>query len=460
MAANYFTIGAIALTVLCVAAGFLLGLFRGFSRSVVRIILVALSAAAAWILRPIISKWIMGLEIDGQSINALIEQSIAGAGDVPESVVTLAYALVEILIGLVAFLLVFLALQFLTCVILFPLIKLFLKKEKKGRLLGAFVGLAQGVFVAFVLCVPVTGIVGELNNISQIDFSAISQADGSSEAAKNPVKETLTQIGLDENTIEDYLASPIGKFYAEAGKPAYVLMTTTTDKKGNKITLSAAVGAAKSGVKFAVNAKDIMDTMQEIGKDGGVNKENVGTVCDKLKELDEVKNETPEDAAKILNTVIKDVLETVSTKGATEEQKDQMKETFEKIGDIDVKAIEFGAAADALETIVKVSEIKSSEDPEAPVTPVEITQEDADKIVNGLAKNETLVTILETQLTSGGGETGTLVQIKEKDREKFLTAINNIQDENVSEEYKEKMRKLLGLVAEGESTVVPELPAA
>ena len=457
MAVNYFTVGVIAISALCVILGVLLGLFRGFSRSVVRLILVAASAVAAWLLRPIISKWLMTLEVGGNSINGLIEQSIANAGDVPESVVTLAYALIEILIGLVAFLVVFLVLKLLTYVILFPIIKIFLGREKKGRPFGALVGLVQGLFVAFVLCVPFTGIIGELNNISQIDFSALSSSESSGTTEQNPVKEMLAQIGLDESTIEDYLASPIGKFYAEAGKPAYVLMTTTTDRNGNKITLSAAVGAAKKGVKLAANTKDIMDAMQEIGGDGGVTKENVGSVCDKLRDLDEIKNDTTDEEAEIINSVIKDVLETVASSGASEEQKDQIKEVLDNLGnDIDVKKIEFGAAADAVETIVKISEIKSSEDPDAPAETVKITQEDADKIVNGLAKNEMLVTLLETQLTNGGS--GTLAQIKEADRDKFLTAIDNIDDESVSAEYKEKMKKLLGLIASGEVTDIPEIP--
>lgn len=457
MAVNYFTVGVIAISALCVILGVLLGLFRGFSRSVVRLILVAASAVAAWLLRPIISKWLMALEVGGSSINGLIEQAISGAENVPQSVVTLAYALIEILIGLVAFLVVFLVLKLLTYLILFPIIKIFLGREKKGRLLGALVGLIQGVFVAFVLCVPFTGIIGELNNISQIDFSALSSSESSETTEQNPVKEAFAQIGLDESTIEDYLSSPLGKFYATTGKPVYVLMTTTTDRNGNKITLSAAVGAAKNGVKMVANTKDIMDAMQEIGGDGGVTKENVGSVCDRLRDLDEIKNDTTVEEAEIINSVIKDVLETVASSGASEEQKDQIKEVLDNLGnDIDIKNIEFGAAADAVETIVKISEIKSSEDPEAPAETVEITQDDADKIVNGLAKNEMLVTLLETQLTNGGS--GTLAQIKEADRDKFLSAIDNIDDESVSAEYKEKMKKLLGLIASGEVTDIPEVP--
>lgn len=446
MAINYLTIAAIAISVLCIVIGLLLGLFRGFSRSVVRLILVAASAVAAWFLRPIISKTLMGLEIDGKSINSVLAEAFAG--DVPQSVVTLTYALVEIMIGLLAFIIVFFVLKLLTYLILFPIIKIFLGKEKKGRLLGALIGTIQGVFVAFLVCVPFTGIVGELNNIAAIDFSAIS-GSGSGETATNPVREMLDGVGITEDMIDEYITSPVGDIYLKAGKPLYVAMTTTTDENGKKITLSAAVGAAKNGVKMAARTKDIMDKMQEINSEGGATEENISTVCDKLKELDEIKNDTTEDEAVIINSVIKDVIETVASSGATEEEKDKIKETINNLGEqIDIKQIEFGAAAEAVETIVKIADVKSTENPEKPSEKKEITQEDADKIVNGLAKNEMLVTVLETQLAGGNG--GTLVQISEEDKNKFLTAIDNVEEGTVSEEYREKMKQLLGLVSSGD----------
>lgn len=453
MAINYFTIAVIAVSVLCIAVGLLLGLFRGFSRSLVRLILVVASTVAAWFLRPIISKTLMGLEIGGKSINSVLAEAFAG--DIPQSVVTLAYALVEIMIGLLAFIIVFFVLKLLTYLILFPIIKIFLGKEKKGRLLGALIGTVQGVLVAFLVCVPFTGIIGELNNIAAIDVSLLSESD-SAESQTNPVRGMLDDIGITEDTIDEYLTSPVGEIYLKAGKPLYVAMTTTTDANGKKITLSAAVGAAKNGIKMAANTKDIMNTMQDISSEGGATEENIGTVCDKLKELDEIKNDTTEEEAEIINSVIKDVIETVASSGATDEEKEQIQEAIDKIGDqIDIKQIEFGAAADAVETIVKIADVKSTENPEEPSAKTEITQEDADKIVNGLAKNEMLVTILETQLT--GGEVGSLVQMSEDDKDKFLTAIDNVEEGTISEEYREKMKQLLGLITSGENSSDAEI---
>ncbi len=477
---NYLILGIAAISALCLIIGILLGLYRGLSRSVVRLVLVLVSAVAAWFLRPVIINWILGIEINGRTIESIKDDLIAklfsGLNTTPASLESLANALVDILLGLVVFMVVFILLALLTYLILFPIIKIFLKKKKSLRWAGALVGLVQGAVVALILCVPITGLVGDLNKITAWDFSGLtastsnvtafshetetaslsgvslyaSETDGatssesgdsatsteSSSSKENPVAEVLKEAGV-YDMIDGYSSSFIGKLYAKTGSPLYNFMTTTTDANGNKLRLSAAIEAAEVGIDLATQTQKIMKAMSAINSEGKTTEENVAPMIESLKALDEIKNKPSEEAAEVLKTVVKDVIQTFASDGVSEEKKTEIAETFDNLGDVDISKIAFTEAADALEVIAK--------NPDAQ----DMSNDDVQKIVDGLAANEQLVTILETKLDDGS----TLMQVGELDKQKFENAINNT---SVSDEYKEKMRKMLGLIESGETTEASE----
>ena len=57
------SIAIIAIAGVAVLFGFLLGLKRGFDKSLIRIILVAVALVAAWLLREQITNWIMNITV-------------------------------------------------------------------------------------------------------------------------------------------------------------------------------------------------------------------------------------------------------------------------------------------------------------------------------------------------------------------------------------------------------------
>ncbi len=472
---NLLILSIAAISALCLILGVLLGLYRGLSRSVVRLVLVLVSAVAAWFLRPVVINWILKIEIRGRTIESIKDDFIANIFSslttTPASLKSLANALVDILLGLVAFMVVFILLALLTYLILFPIIKIFLKKKKSLRWAGALVGLVQGAVVALILCVPITGLVGDLNKITAWDFSGLtastsnvtafshetetaslsgvslyaSETDGatssesgdsatsteSSSSKENPVAEALKEAGV-YDMIDGYSSSFIGKLYAKTGSPLYNFMTTTTDANGNKLRLSAAIEAAEVGIDLATQTQKIMNAMSKINAEGKTTKENVAPMIESLKALDQIKDKPSEEAADILKSVVKDVIQTFASTGVSEEKKAEIARTFEDLGDVDISKIAFTEAADSLEVI--------AENP----TAQNMSNDDVQKIVDGLSANEQLVTILETKLDEGSS----LMEVGELDKQKFEDAINKT---SVSDEYKEKMRKMLGLTASSSS---------
>ena len=160
-------------TIFIVLWGAFLGMIRGRNRSILRLILVVISLALALFLRSSLVGAFTTMEIEpGLTLEAmLIEEFTAGQSMSAEMAEVIAI-IVEILVSLVAFIAMFALLSFVTWLIIFPICKIFVKKEKnkegkkkakKG--VGALIGLAQGILIAFVSFVPVSGMMSGIANL-------------------------------------------------------------------------------------------------------------------------------------------------------------------------------------------------------------------------------------------------------------------------------------------------------
>ena len=160
--------------------GFLFGLWRGFSKSVTRILIVIAIAVLSFFVVPSISKSLLttnlsslGISVNGVpllNIEQFIKDLLSSFDKIDELInasptfASFIQVLPEILLNVVLFILFFviaklasMVIYWILCAILFP------KKKNEGknkhRFLGAIVGTVQGLIVALVVFMPLFGII-------------------------------------------------------------------------------------------------------------------------------------------------------------------------------------------------------------------------------------------------------------------------------------------------------------
>lgn len=392
----------LVLTAACLLFGFILGIKRGFSRSLLRMLLVILCAVGAWFARAALTDLVLDLEIQGRTVAETIKEALSSA-DLPESVMSLLDSLVRILVGVVLFLVSFMALQLVSWMIIFPLLKLFLKRhpKKKHRITGMLLGVVQGAFVAYVICFPLTGLLVQFDKVAQLEMNG----------------EKIINLGVDLK-VGEYVESPLGEIYVKAGDKLFKMMTVQENENGS-VSLDSATSAVVAAVKVGNEVTSISKALEGAT---GITADNAAAIADSFKNIDAVKNDLDDDSAKLLNDVLKDTAFSLGGGDITIPD------------DFDFKEVNFTAAGDAIVEIEKYINPENTE---------ELSEESVSVIVNGLAENEIIVDAL------GSGE---LASVKEEDKETFITAIDN---SNASDEYKEKIKNLLGL---GSVSETPEIP--
>lgn len=110
---NYFVLGAWVLTVVFILSGFLCGLIRGRNRSILRVCLVVVCAVAAFFLRTVVADAIMGIETNGETLLEALQSSFTSS-EMSAEMTDIICAVVEGLIGVVCFIILFVALRFVT----------------------------------------------------------------------------------------------------------------------------------------------------------------------------------------------------------------------------------------------------------------------------------------------------------------------------------------------------------
>lgn len=417
---TYIVLG---ITVGCILFGFLLGLVRGFNRSLLRMIIVLACVAGAWLLKDVFVNLLLKIEIGGEPLEETISSLFMSEGaEIPESLRTFIFLLIQILLGVALFLILFILLKFISWTIIFPICKLFVKKGKsKKALLGGVIGLVQGALVAFVLCFPFTGLMVQVNGLTT-SLTEI-EMDG------QPLMEAETKEKFDSFGIAEYEESTLGKFYVNVGGGLYNKLATAKDENGNKMSLESAVNAMTSAVKIAGKLSDL--TTVDFSE--GITSENVGKVADALRDIGEIVNgEMTEESREIVNTLINDVVKSMGGEDSDISIPD----------DFDISTIGFEEAADAVDVLGKMT--SENEDGEE----YELTDDDADKIVNAFAANKTLISAM-------AGDDANLVggTLEGEEKTKVENAINNY---NGDPEMKEWLKQTLGVTAS--STTVPSLP--
>ena len=128
------TLVVLGLTLVGLAFGALFGFLRGRERALLRLVLVVISAFLALALRGAVVDAVMNINIDGATLNeTLMSGFSSGDASLPDGLKNLVFALLEIVIGFVAYFILLFALRFLSWLLVFPFLKLIIRVFEKKR---------------------------------------------------------------------------------------------------------------------------------------------------------------------------------------------------------------------------------------------------------------------------------------------------------------------------------------
>ena len=414
---GYLTLGIIAFTLVSIGFGALLGLMRGRNRAILRLCLILAVVGIAIYFRETVVEFVMNFNIEGSTVRDMLTEMLNDAGtDLPDAVQSLIFTLVEILIGLVAFFVLLFVLTLLSWLIVFPICKIFIRKGKKRHsLVGGLVGLIQGVVVAFVVCAPLTGMIVQIDKVSQVKLNG----------------EQLFEIPAEVGTTE-YLQSAPGVIYDTTGGWLFDLVTSAKDENGKKVSIDDTCDIVVTVAGIADTVTQLTDKVESMTSDTATPQEQIDaikSVGDSLVEIGNSIEDLSEDAKTIVNDLVDSVKEMVAGEGG-----EIPAEVEEFLNDFDVNNLKLASAGKAMNGIASYIEKTSDEfDNSEPVT-----QEDVDNIVNGLADNSFIVNLI----VGDGDEAPQIIELDEENEGKFVTAVNNT---SLSEEDKNTLRQLFGL---------------
>ncbi len=401
---GYITIGMIALTIIAVLFGTLFGMGRGRNRAILRLILVIASIVGAFLLRETVTEIIMGIDTgDGTLAETLTKSMSEGEDKMPVAMQNLMLAMVQISFSFIAYLITFIALRFVSWLIIFPICKIFVKKGiKKRRGAGALIGFVQGLVIAFATLVPLNGLAGEMGKISTV------KVDGQS------MMGIPAEVGID-----DYINSPTYKIFNTAGGWYYEMLTTAKTEDGEKITLGDTFDVFSAMLEFASSMEKVDPAMDTI--------KNETTAQEKFDAFTQA-SIALDNASKKVNALkpatrkmLNDIIVSMSSEG-------------EGTQEITLEYLNFGGASDFFEgfaTYVNKTEIDTSEP---------VSQEDVNLMINGLASSDFL---LEGFVGDGNGIYTTVYQVESQHVSWFATAINT--NTNLTNSQKTALSSVFGL---------------
>ena len=171
------TIVMIALSAVALVFGMLYGMGRGRNRSILRLILILGCIAGAIFLREPVVEFLMEIEVaKGETVFEMLYGSIAG--ELPQGLSNFVVLLIGMIINLAIYFILFFLLRIVSWLILFPILKIFVKTEidkRKGA--GAIIGLIQGIVIIFAIVIPLNGLAIQVDKLSQIKMEMPNESE-------------------------------------------------------------------------------------------------------------------------------------------------------------------------------------------------------------------------------------------------------------------------------------------
>lgn len=437
----------LGVTAFIILVSIIMGMVRGTGRSLVRLALVVFSAVAALLIfrkiTDILLPYLMNITIQGQTVEAFLTAMFADMDFAKEKV----DQLISIIIGVIVYLIVFGLLQFLTWLIIFPIIKIFVKKSKKVRkastLVGGAIGIVQAVVIIFAFVMPLMGFVGSLGNAmaiempEQVSGGEMTASVGSFE--KYAISDRTITVktygiaaadatatasgGIDLNGIIDFEAyqkSKLcefidkinGKYYArissiKVGEDTYTL-------NGQIETIDSLVKMANKVTRTINNVKNSVSGIEGESSD----KLTTGTVEEVknlFSELGNMQNEMSDEAKKSTSKLIKDAAASLG-------------ESFSidlDLSNVDVMETDFNKEAKIMDDVYNYQESG---------------EVDINEVVKDLSDSTLILPVLENS--------GVTVPTNEEQKAEVESAIADLEKEgNADAATIAKIKKLFGLTS-------------
>ena len=398
-----------------VALGFLFGFVRGLNRSILRIILVVVSLVGAFLLSHELSHLLLDLNIGERTVKeeliALVNSSDI---PIPESVMNLIIAIFEIAVGVGTYFALFYLFKFVTWAIIFPVCKIFVRKGKPRRLWGGLVGVIQGLFISFVLVVPLSGMVYEVDKISKIEV------DG----------HRLIEAEIIQD-LDAYAESSTCKFYSDIGDWYFKMVTTVEFDDGKIVDITDVSDVVDSVVDLGNTAIKIDEHMSTMSSEESTPQEKLQAMKDLGDDFRHLE-ESIDGMGQVSKDIINEVVPTIKDMFYTEDDEhveDSLNQFFD---DFDVEKLDVSAAGDAMYGIATFIEKTDPEfENEEPVT-----EEEVNYIVDGISKNLYIV-----DLAVENGEVPQILDISGYEG-LFEQAISSSE---IDDFHKDELRQLFGL---------------
>ena len=438
--ANYLIMAVLALTVAPIVFSILLGLIRGSRRSLLRLILVLLCAVLAFVLCGVVaekalktdvSAVVNGEEVGTMTLEEYIQQMLGeDMQDMSEFIVPIVQSIVKV----VMFLVLFELFKLLTWIIVYPLCKLFVKpkrvtdsdghtRKKKRRLIGAVVGLVQGVVVALCICIIVNGFIGisyelttAMNEMSEMSGEsgnggeevAMLSDEGDEGAQEGSI---LDSVDL-KTMISEYNESIFGKMYNAIGTKPFTLISSVKVSDDKTITLTGQVEALGGLVKIAKE----FTAITELNFENFYADDNITKLTNILDNVQGIKDALSDEARDTVNSLI-------TTAGKSLGIDTSILDKF--------MTVDLSKEAEAFKKLAEYKDKDLSE----------LTIEDAEAIVSALGNSDLMLDMLAEQ---GGIDLGN--GLSDEQRDKIDEALEELVSKGeITQENMEKIRDIFKL---------------
>ena len=478
----------LVLTLIALGLGAFFGFIRGRNRAVLRLILVAASMLIAILMRNSITDAVMGINLGEQSVkDAMLAAFNQGEMALPSSIQDLIFGLIAIFIGIFAYFMVFFALRAFTWILVFPICKIFVKKEtyitrgmakaiKQAQELQAKEEKAEAIEKQTQ---AVEDTVAEDNaEQTQVVEDAAQEVKQENEPEKKKFKFKLpgmynntkmkrgtgALVGLVQGVLivfalimplngmivqankitslelqgqkllelpadlglEEYVNGGLGKTYNALGGWYFNMLTSADKINFDDVTdMVVVVGGIADSI---TGITESMDVLQKEDATTLEKTEALTDVGNKLIQVGASIDSLSDDAKQQIDNMLSDVKDLI---GGSSEGDGETSEIEEFFNDLSIDDIDIAGMGHAL--IGASSIMEKQETGEA------INQEDINHIVTGLATNMKIVDMI-----MGEDETPTLVDNLDEDQKEMFE--NAIAQTELSAENEQTLRKLLGLL--------------
>lgn len=271
------TIVMIALTAVALVFGTLFGLKRGRNRSIVRLILILGSIVGAIFLREPVIEFLTELDVVQELLNSL-------ASEMPSGFQYYMLVLVGIILNILVYFILFFLLRLVSWLILYPIIKIFVKTEiDKKRGAGALIGLIQGIVIAFAVLVPLNGMAVQFDRLTKVDISMFSGQSGSGgeQTGAEQKSEGFSLEIFEEVGLGEYADSELSKVYNAIGGWYFDMLSSVQITEDVKIDFSDVCDVT-------IGLVGIMSSTTEIGEGFEMINDGTATPVQKEQKLNEV----------------------------------------------------------------------------------------------------------------------------------------------------------------------------